>query len=237
MLGRGNGLGQSGREGFCVITAGMHPVTAYSCVLCSSPGCTFYCKDNFRSYFRCSSCNLIYVPPEYHLSTEEEKIRYSTHTNTIDDKKYVAYLSEIGDNALALPVRSPRVLDFGSGPNQVLAGIINGRGVYCASHDPLYGINADNSGERFNIIVACEVFEHLRDIKKEIRLISRLLLPEGFVYVHTQLYDDVKDFASWWYIKDVTHINFFCEKTMQKIAGIIEKKIFSTNSKDTVVLG
>jgi 2-polyprenyl-3-methyl-5-hydroxy-6-metoxy-1,4-benzoquinol methylase len=119
----------------------------------------------------------------------------------------------------------------------VLAEILNGRGVYCASHDPLYGINADNHGEQFDIIVACEVFEHLRDIQKEIRLIGSLLKPGGFVFIHTQLYDEVKDFASWWYIKDHTHINFFCEKTMQKIAGIIEKKIFSTNSKDTVVLG
>jgi SAM-dependent methyltransferase len=236
VLGHGNGVGKSGWAGCCVMMAGTHPVTAYSCVLCSSPECTFYCKDNFRSYLRCSSCNLIYVPPEYHLSTEEEKNRYSKHTNTSDDKKYVAYLSDVADNALALPVRSPRVLDFGSGPNQVLAGIINARGVYCASHDPLYGINADNGGELFDIIVACEVFEHLRDIKKEIRLIGSLLKPGGFVYVHTQLYDDVKDIPSWWYLKDPTHISFYCEKTMRTIAEILGKKIYSINKKDTVVL-
>jgi 2-polyprenyl-3-methyl-5-hydroxy-6-metoxy-1,4-benzoquinol methylase len=107
--------------------------------------------------------------------------------------------------------------------------------VKCASHDPLYGIFADMGGEKFDIIVACEVFEHLRDIQKEIRLISRLLKPDGLVYVHTQLYDDVKDFPSWWYIKDLTHINFFCEKTMQTMADMMGKKIYSANKKDTVI--
>jgi 2-polyprenyl-3-methyl-5-hydroxy-6-metoxy-1,4-benzoquinol methylase len=90
-------------------------------------------------------------------------------------------------------------------------------------------------GEKFDIIVACEVFEHLRDIQKEIRLISRLLKPDGFVYVHTQLYDDVKDFPSWWYIKDLTHVNFYCEKTMRKVGEILGKQIYSTNKKDTVI--
>ena len=112
---------------------------------------------------------------------------------------------------------------------------MNGRGVRCASHDPLYGILADKVGEQFDIIVACEVFEHLRDIQKEISLISRLLEPDGFLYVHAQLYDDVKDFPSWWYIKDLTHINFYCEKTMQKVGEMMGKKIYSTNLKDTVI--
>jgi SAM-dependent methyltransferase len=213
----------------------MHPTTTYSCALCSSPNCASYSKDNFRSYFRCTSCHLIFVPKEYHLDPEEEKNRYSTHTNTLDDKKYVAYLSEIANSALALPVQSPRVLDFGSGPSQVLAKILNDRGVQCASHDPLYGIFADKGGERFDIIVACEAFEHLRDIQKEISLINRLLKPEGFLYVHTQLYDEVKDFPSWWYIKDQTHISFYCEKTMQAMAEMMGKKIYSTNKKDTVI--
>jgi hypothetical protein len=206
-----------------------------SCVLCSLPGCTVYHKDNVRTYLRCSSCGLIFVPSDYHLSIEEEKFRYSKHTNTADDKNYVAYLSSIADTVLTLPVQTPHVLDFGSGPEQVLAGIINDRGVQCASHDPLYGISADKGGEQFDIVVACEVFEHLRDIQIDIRLISRLVKPGGFVYVHTQLYDEVKDFVSWWYIKDLTHINFFCTKTMEIVADMMGKKIYSTNKKNIMI--
>lgn len=205
------------------------------CVLCSSSGCAVYCEDNIRTYFRCPACGLVFVPKEFHLDLEEEKRRYGKHTNYKNNKDYVEYLSTVADQALALPVQSPRVLDFGSGPEQVLADILTRRGVKCASHDPLYGIFADMGGEKFDIIVACEVFEHLRDIQKEIRLISRLLKPDGLVYVHTQLYDDVKDFPSWWYIKDLTHINFFCEKTMQTMADMMGKKIYSANKKDTVI--
>jgi SAM-dependent methyltransferase len=186
---------------------------------------------------RCAACGLVFVPPEYHVSIEEEKLRYSKHTNNRDDKKYVAYLSGIADEALGLPVKSPRVLDFGSGPKHVLADIVSGKGVHCVPHDPLYGLTAAGESERFDIVVACEVFEHLRDLAGELSFILRIVKPGGFLYVHTQLYDGVKDFSSWWYIKDLTHINFFCRTTMEKVGEMVRRKIVSTNTTNTVIFG
>jgi SAM-dependent methyltransferase len=185
---------------------------------------------------RCNSCGLVFVPEEFHVTEQEEKYRYSKHTNVRGDTKYTAYLSRIADDILSLPVQSPAVLDFGSGHDQVLAYVLQARGVACVSHDPMYGLDAAGADRRFDIIVACEVFEHLRDIRKEIRCIARLVKTGGFVYVHTLLYNNVQDLASWWYIKDVTHINFFCEKTLGIVAEMTGMKIRSTNKKDTVVL-
>ncbi len=189
-----------------------------------------------RPYFRCDACALIFVPEEFHVSPQEEKVRYSKHTNDKGDKAYEAYLSAIANDALDLQVESPRVVDFGSGPHHVLCDILNARGAHCVPHDPLYGLFALPSHEPFDIVVACEVMEHLRSLPQELGLISRLLKAEGFVYIHTQLYDPVEDFLSWWYTKDVTHINFFCEKTMRVAAGIMGKRVVRTNRKDTVVL-
>jgi SAM-dependent methyltransferase len=215
----------------------MHLKNGYSCKLCSSTDCALFFEDTVRAYVRCAACGLVFVPPEYHVSIEEEKLRYGKHTNDKGDKKYVAYLSDIADEVLGLPVKSPAVLDFGSGPQHVLADIVNGRGVRCVPHDPLYGLTAEGDGERFDIVVACEVFEHLRDLAAEISFISCIVKPGGFVYVHTQLYDGVKDFSSWWYIKDVTHINFFCGTTMETVGEMMRRKIVSTDTKSTVIFG
>jgi SAM-dependent methyltransferase len=213
----------------------MHANNTFSCPLCFSPGCGSSLKDLFRTYHRCPLCGLVFVPPEFHVSAEEEKLRYSKHTNTLENSAYVAYLSAVAHQALSLPALSPSVLDFGSGPQQVLADILAKRGVKCVSHDPLYGITAKDSDGQYDIIVACEVFEHLRDLNGELAFITQRVKPGGYLYVHTQMYDTIKDFASWWYLKDVTHINFFCETTMRMVAKKLGMALLSTNKKDTAV--
>lgn len=208
-----------------------------ACRLCGSPQCREILRDKIRPYVQCESCGLTFVPEKYHINPQEEQLRYGKHTNHKTDKQYVAYLSSIAADVLTLPVASPRILDFGSGPEHVLADILNEAGASCAAHDPPYGLNAAGQHGSFDIIVACESIEHLRNLPREIRLISGLLAPAGFVYMHTQLRDHVSDFAMWWYIVDVTHINFFCEKTMGTVAQMLGKRIVRTNGKDTVVLG
>jgi SAM-dependent methyltransferase len=177
------------------------------------------------------------VPERFHVPVAEEKLRYAKHTNSASDRKYVAYLSGIAADILTLPVASPRILDFGSGPEHVLSNILSERGAASVPHDPLYGFDATGATEKFDIVVLCETIEHVRNLPHELGLISRLVKPDGYVYVHTQLYDAVPDIRSWWYFIDVTHINFFCVRTMEKAGEMVEKRILSTNSKDTVVFG
>jgi SAM-dependent methyltransferase len=176
------------------------------------------------------------VPEGFHVSPAEEKLRYAKHTNTASDKNYVAYLSDIAADILTLPAASPRILDFGSGPEHVLSDILNKRGAVSVPHDPLYGFDVSAATGNFDIVVLCETIEHVRDLPRELGLISRLVKPEGYVYIHTQLYDDIPDMHSWWYLIDVTHINFFCMRTMEKIGEMIGKRILSTKEKNTVVL-
>jgi hypothetical protein len=47
----------------------------------------------------------------------------------------------------------------------------------------------------------------------------------------------VRDFYSWYYAKDPTHISFYSSKTMIVVAEILGKKIVETNGKDVVVFG
>jgi Methyltransferase domain len=205
------------------------------CPLCLCHDCAVHAEIGSRVFNRCGSCELVFVPREYHLSSEEEKERYALHTNSPSDRKYVDYLSAIADDALTLAHGPVSVLDFGSGGEHVLTDIINSRGVRCVAYDPLYGLTAPD--ERFDIVIACEVFEHLRDPRHSTDVLGRLAAGGGFVYVRTRLYDHALagDFAGWWYAKDPTHIAFYCGETMKTVAKLLGKKVVSTNNKDTII--
>jgi SAM-dependent methyltransferase len=206
------------------------------CPLCISPDCIVHAQIGSRLFFRCNSCDLVFVPKEYHLTQAQEKARYMHHENTNDNPEYVNYLSSIFDNVLRFVPQPVSILDFGSGAEHVLTNIIRARGETCVAHDPLYGMTVEEN-DRFDIVVACEALEHLRDPRRDMDLIAHHVKPEGFVYVRTRLHDGVRDFSSWYYAKDPTHISFYCSKTMETIAKILVKKIISTNNKDTVVFG
>jgi hypothetical protein len=77
----------------------------------------------------------------------------------------------------------------------------------------------------------------MRNLPKELACMATLLQPGGFIYIHTQLYDKVSNFASWWYIIDTTHINFFCRKAMDHAAQMVGRSVIRTNGKDTAVFG
>lgn len=208
------------------------------CPLCSCPDCTQCSESTSRPFILCSSCGLVFVPAEHHLTQEQEKERYALHQNTPDNKEYIRYLSKIADTVQGIAVAPATICDFGSGREHVLSDIFNSRGARCVAHDPLYGMVAEANGQ-FDIVVACETFEHLRNPRQELDYISRLVSPGGFIYVHTQLYDGVpvRDFSTWWYAGDPTHICFFCGKTMETVTKILGRKIIETNGKDTVIFG
>jgi len=66
-----------------------------NCPLCAN-GATepFYC-DRKREFFQCPECDLVFVPPEFHLSAEEEKARYDFHSHSLADSGYRDFLSRL----------------------------------------------------------------------------------------------------------------------------------------------
>jgi SAM-dependent methyltransferase len=209
------------------------------CPLCSFSNCSIHAEDRrSRAFFLCGSCGLIFVPARYHLTPEKEKERYALHHNTPDNREYAAYLSKIADEVMELAGPHARICDFGSGGEHVLADILTSRGARCIAHDPLYGLTVE-AGGAFDIVAACESFEHLRDPRQSLEFIRRLLKPGGTVYVRTHLYnaEAAEKFSGWWYAQDKTHICFFCMRTMDAVAGILGREIIRTNGKDTIVFG
>jgi hypothetical protein len=195
------------------------------CRLCNSANSKKFFSDDRRAYYHCEACGLLFVPVSGHISREEEKQRYALHDNSAQNEGYVKYLNEIVSIVCARCCHSDRILDYGSGKNGVLTRLLREKGYACTAFDPLYRIGKDALTKSYDMIILCEVIEHIRDIGKELLNIKKALRRlAGKVIIRTQLYPSLDEFAGWWYKNDITHINFFGNATINRLACMLGMK-------------
>ncbi|MFP4165082.1 MAG: class I SAM-dependent methyltransferase [Chitinispirillaceae bacterium] len=178
---------------------------------------------------------MISVPPQNWVDEDQELRRYDLHDNTLSNNGYVKYLSQMMNETEKLKLDDPFILDFGSGPDAVLASLLKNIGYRAEGYDPLFGLELKR-GEKFDLVIMCEVIEHLRDIRKELELVRNVLCPGGMLLLRTQLYPSLEMFSNWWYTQDPTHINFFSEKSLQKVASFLGMELVGTSVKDIFLL-
>jgi SAM-dependent methyltransferase len=207
------------------------------CKLCRYIECSSAGANGERSFYYCPQCGLIFVSPAGYVSFNREKIRYCHHDNSASSKGYVSYLTGVAHFIDDIPIANPDILDFGSGHDYVLTRILREKGFGCSPYDPLYDIGKENLSKTYDIVILCETIEHLRDLNEELELIGRLCKPDGYVVIHTMLYDKKENIAQWWYAMDETHINFFNIRTLQYLSVLMNKKIVRSERKNTVILG
>jgi 2-polyprenyl-3-methyl-5-hydroxy-6-metoxy-1,4-benzoquinol methylase len=192
------------------------------------------------------------------LSVAEELSRYALHDNTISNQGYVDFLSETVDVVLdvvsgmaqgRMSMSDPReqlirLLDFGCGSEAILCRLLlrRGMGIDCYPYDPLYEElrQLSDAVDKYDVIVVCEVVEHLRDIAGELRLIGGILRDGGAIILRTRLYEDSgvdkSEFHKWWYAQDPTHINFFNRKSLSVFASAVNRRLEDTGRSDIFVL-
>jgi hypothetical protein len=207
-----------------------------NCRLCDSPDCRNLLFLKRRDYYFCGVCGLIFVPASQQVPVEEERRRYDLHDNSPDHEGYRTFLNEVADLVVQRIDRSGRILDFGCGRHAVLTSILRERGFDCTAFDPLYGIGMEVLSDRYDTVVLCEVIEHMREVKNELRTIKELLNPCGTLVIQTRLYTSLESFDSWWYKNDITHINFFGRTTIDFIAREFGYELGECGTKDTIVL-
>ncbi|MFC1497709.1 class I SAM-dependent methyltransferase [Verrucomicrobiota bacterium] len=188
------------------------------CPLCESTVLTMIHNDKDRAYFRCKTCELIFVPPAQFLSAEEEKTRYDLHQNNPDDKEYRRFLSRLFVPMQKRLAPESRGLDFGSGPGPTLSLMFEEAGHSMVTYDQFYGGTLSALEDEYDFITATEVAEHLRDPKKEMDKLWACLKPGGSLGLMTKLALDTDKFKDWHYIKDLTHICFFSRSTFEWLA-------------------
>jgi len=193
-----------------------------------------FIKPARRVFFRCPQCDLIFVPVSHHLTPEEEVSRYKLHRNTLSNEGYVGmFLEKIAIVHQYCPgVKS--VLDYGCGPGPVLAELLKRDGFSCDVYDPFFFPDFPDSS--YDLVISTEVFEHLRDRRRELERICKLIKPGGYLAVMTSLHDAVCDFENWWYKNDTTHICFFGSLTFDWLAKEFGFKIVFLDYKNFIIL-
>ena len=175
------------------------------------------------------------MPTDFWVSESDERARYAHHDNSLSNQGYVKFLGQVADVVAGLGTAKARVLDFGSGENAVLVNLLRQRGFDCAAYDPIYGLGQTALRDRYDIVILCEVIEHLRDVRGEMRLLKDCLGPAGRVVVRTQCYPSVAAVPTWWYARDATHLNFFSQRTLEFAASLCSLRSLRTGEPDIFV--
>lgn len=203
------------------------------CILCDNPS-TFLSENihHKRTYFQCTVCDCAFLNPEVYLSPEEEKERYLTHNNDVEDVRYQNFVSPIVNAVLSRFSTDDIGLDFGSGTGPVISKMLKDKGYTILPYDPFFTPNDEPLKQQYNYIVSCEVIEHFHHPFKEFAQLKRLLKPDGMLICMTDLYTEDKDFDTWGYPNDPTHTIFYRPKTLEWIKDnmgfenvLIEKRL------------
>ncbi|MYL22482.1 methyltransferase domain-containing protein [Halomonas alkaliantarctica] len=191
----------------------------WRCPLCLAQTSELYHCDQrpqcVRHYYQCATCALVFVPPPWHLSADEEKAHYDRHENSPLDAGYRRFLGRLLTPLNEKLFPGARGLDFGSGPGPTLSLMFEEAGHPMAIYDPFYAPDTSVLNDRYDFITATEVVEHLSAPGEVLAMLASRLPPGGYLGLMTKRVKDPTAFARWHYIQDPTHVVFFSESTFR----------------------
>lgn len=190
-----------------------------TCPLCGLAGAAPFASAHNRRFFRCAACGLTFADRAGFPNAEAEEARYRLHENRADDPGYISFLGRVVEQIASDFERGAKGLDYGSGPNPVLAQILRERGFDITVYDRFFAPPKPPAGTRFDFVTCVETAEHFHEPATEFAAIAAMLEPGGMLVVSTELLDDDTRFADWHYVRDFTHVCFYKRETMEWIAG------------------
>lgn len=189
-----------------------------ACPLCTSAEVRRHFHDGRREYLGCGACGFVFVPSRDFLSREHEKKRYDLHRNSFDDPEYRRYLNRLFCSVRDRLAPGSSGLDFGSGPEPVLARMFEDAGHSMTLYDRYYEPEASALLQRYDFITASEVVEHLRDPWFELDRLWNQIKLGGLLGIMTQSLAEQDAFSTWHYKNDPTHVGFFSRKAFAWLA-------------------
>ena len=188
-----------------------------ACPLCKSPGPTEFYRDKHRPYFLCSICELVFVPPEFHISEDSEKGYYAKHRNSPDHEGYRKFLSRAVIPLIEVIAKrgSLNGLDFGCGSAPTLHLMMQELGHKMVLYDKYYFPDPEVWKTEYEFITATSVVGHLANCGDELNRLWNHIRPGGYLVVMTKRVESLERFAQWHYRTDPTHIMFYHINTFE----------------------
>ncbi len=187
-------------------------------------------------YMYCNKCDLIYITSPGILSPEEERARYLTHENTLDNRGYVDLLTRFLDKAVSPFASGGRALEFGCGPGPVLGELLRRRGFEVDLYDPYFSPGLQRPKRGYDLLTSTEVVEHVVDAAGLWDTFDSLVREEGYLALTTRFHPGPRDFGDWWYHRDPTHVRFYSRDTLKWIAENHPWELVLLDERDTATL-
>ncbi len=201
------------------------------CLICGKDTISYPHPKFDILFHECGNCQFIFKDEKNYPSKELEFEKYEEHQNDDGNLGYVNFLTNFIDSAVMPYIQKGKALDFGSGPNPVLAKILNTSYFFDVDiYDYFYAPNKIYESKTYDLITSTEVVEHLRNPLEIFHLFHNHLNHHGILSILTLFHpNNREELFKWHYIRDVTHLCFFTAVTMKKIAEICEFEFLSTN--------
>ncbi len=209
-----------------------------NCKICNSTTLTVKDKQFRLDYFNCTNCDYLFLNPDDIVSKEEELRIYELHQNTLENTGYVNMFKDFIKKTIT-PHQSniKTALDFGSGPEPVLAHLLTEEGFDVDIYDPFFSPNKIYENKTYDLITSTEVVEHLKNPLETFELLYNCLNPEGILSMLTLFHpQDDERFQTWWYRRDTTHISFYTHTTFKYLAEKFNMKIVFLDNKNTCAM-
>jgi SAM-dependent methyltransferase len=173
-------------------------------------------RDNQR-YYRCPECHSVAMHPQHYPTPEEEKTRYLTHNNDVDDPGYQNFVRPVIQAVTTHIQTHQHGLDYGAGTGPVITKLLLEKDYSMTTYDPFFIPNHEALSATYDFIVCCEVAEHFHDPQREFARFHKLLNLGGLLIIKTELLTPNIDFRNWYYINDPTHTLFYSPEGMRRI--------------------
>jgi len=184
------------------------------CPLCKSQASPFY-KDT-QEYFRCPECRAVFVAKKDLPKAEEEKERYELHDDDTQDAGYRKFVAPITKSVMCDFTPKHQGLDFGAGRSQIISTVLREQGYNIVDYDPYFHNYPELLEQKYDYVTSCEVIEHFYNPAQEFAKLREMLREGGGLYLMTDIYDE-RDFASWYYKNDPTHVFLYAKETFEWI--------------------
>ena len=197
------------------------------CLLCGSTGEPFYKKE----FYLCGCCGAIFRPKATLLNSDNEKNRYLLHSDDPNDIGYQKFVAPLIEKVVSYAKFGSDGLDFGTGRSQVVAKVLEIRGMKMEVYDPFFYPDRAPLTKEYDFIAACEVIVHFHRPYEEFALLQKILKQNGVLLCMTHLYDPSIDFPRWYYKNDPTHVCIYQEKTIKYLADSLKFRDFGIEDR------